>query len=136
MIEGQKKIFNDLDTRAQMLDLRRSGYSYKAIAIKYGVDHTTIIYHCRRAGLLLDGIQPTVKVNKLKRGCGMIGASSDDLGSGVVSVINVEGQRPGWHKDEHGDWICLGRTTVELKQEEQSRKKRELDRQRIAMLSY
>ena len=36
-----------------MLSLRQSGRSYVDIARHYGVDHTTIIYHCEKAGLLL-----------------------------------------------------------------------------------
>lgn len=51
--EGARHIFNDLEMKAEMLALRMEGYSFKDISRKYGVDHTTIIHHCRKAGLLI-----------------------------------------------------------------------------------
>ena len=35
----------------QILNLRREGYSFVFIANQFGKDHTTIIYHCQKAGL-------------------------------------------------------------------------------------
>ena len=51
--------FSDPNVKEEMLDLRRQGYSYVEIARKYHADHTTILYHCKKAGLILgrDAIQ-------------------------------------------------------------------------------
>lgn len=35
----------------EMLVLRSQGMSYTALGRKYGKDHTTIMYHCRRFGI-------------------------------------------------------------------------------------
>ena len=42
---------------AEMLELRRQGYTFADIARKYGADHTTIMFHCQRAGLALNRTQ-------------------------------------------------------------------------------
>lgn len=47
------RIFSDPQKRANMLKLRIRGYSYVRLARKYNVDHTTIIYHCKEAGIAL-----------------------------------------------------------------------------------
>ncbi len=36
------------ETLADILRLRMEGWSYKKIGKKYGLDHTTILYHCRK----------------------------------------------------------------------------------------
>jgi hypothetical protein len=50
---GKGTVFSEPAVKAEMLSLRRAGYSYIQIARKYGVDHSTIVYHCKKAGLLL-----------------------------------------------------------------------------------
>lgn len=32
----------------EMLQLRRDGWSYRKLAKKYGLDHTSIMYHCHK----------------------------------------------------------------------------------------
>jgi hypothetical protein len=51
---GRGHTFSNQMIREEMLDFRRKGYSYIDIARKYNSDHTTILYHCRRAGLVLN----------------------------------------------------------------------------------
>jgi len=50
---GRGHTFLDKKTKEEMLDLRRKGYTYFEIARKYNSTHTTIVYHCKRAGLFL-----------------------------------------------------------------------------------
>lgn len=47
------KVFKNLKKKAEMLSQRKAGRSYVDLARHYGVDHTTIIYHCEKAGLLV-----------------------------------------------------------------------------------
>lgn len=35
----------------RMIELRKLGWAYSALAREFGKDHTTIMYHCRRLGL-------------------------------------------------------------------------------------
>lgn len=46
-------IFSNPKKKENMLILRIKNYSYEKIAARYGVDHTTIIYHCKEAGITL-----------------------------------------------------------------------------------
>lgn len=45
--------FLDPAVKEEMIDYRRQGYSYVEIGRKYHVHHSTIIYHCQKAGLTL-----------------------------------------------------------------------------------
>jgi hypothetical protein len=46
-------IFSNQNIKEEMLSLREHGYPYVDLARKYNCIHTTIIYHCRKAGLVL-----------------------------------------------------------------------------------
>ena len=48
-----ERLFRDPEVKAEMLDLRRQGYTFSDIARKYGADCTTILFHCQIAGLAL-----------------------------------------------------------------------------------
>ena len=49
---GRKHIFDNPTKRAEMLAYRAAGYTYPELALYYGVHHTTILYHCRKAGFM------------------------------------------------------------------------------------
>lgn len=44
----KERKFKDEHKRTEMLNLRRSGWTYEAIAIIYGVDHSSIYFWCKR----------------------------------------------------------------------------------------
>jgi hypothetical protein len=67
--------FSDPEVKKEMLDLRRKGYSYMEIARKYSVDHTSILYHCQKAGLTLTE-EEKIKLFDLVKG----GRSSAEVG--------------------------------------------------------
>ena len=46
-------VFEDPKKKAEMLAYRAAGYSYLQLACYYGVDHSTLIYHCRKAGMVV-----------------------------------------------------------------------------------
>src|SRR3990167_6884614 len=48
MKKGNKKLFLDEEKLQEMLELRKGGWSYNALAKKYGCDHTSIIYQCQK----------------------------------------------------------------------------------------
>ena len=48
---GHGHVFDDPEKKNQMLAYRVLGYSYVQLAYYYGVDHTTILYHCKKANL-------------------------------------------------------------------------------------
>jgi len=36
---------------AQIVEMRRQGHSFAEIGLLFGKDHTTILFHCRKAGI-------------------------------------------------------------------------------------
>ena len=59
-----KKVFRDPDLLNEMLDLARLGKSWSELARRYRVDHTSIIWRCKTAGITLQD-KATVKKNIL-----------------------------------------------------------------------
>lgn len=49
--------FWDKETKAEMLELRKMGCSLKDLAVLFDVDHTTIIYHCQAARIILTKVE-------------------------------------------------------------------------------
>ena len=49
----KKNIFDNPRVKKEMLILRIRGYSSVTLARRYGVNHTTILYHCRQAGICI-----------------------------------------------------------------------------------
>jgi DNA-binding CsgD family transcriptional regulator len=49
---GQGNVFRNPKKKAEMLNFRSLGYTYPQLALYYGVDHSTLIYHVKKAGLL------------------------------------------------------------------------------------
>lgn len=50
----------------EMLVLRRQGWSTVALGARYNKDHTTIVYHCRKAGLIHTVMHITTTSTMLK----------------------------------------------------------------------
>jgi transposase len=49
--DGYQKVFQNKEKREEMLELARKGLSWSEIARMYGVNHTSIMYHCAKAGI-------------------------------------------------------------------------------------
>ena len=68
MKKGNKKLFlEDEEKLQEMLELRKSGWSYHALAKKYGCDHSSIIYQCQKNGVFNNNIQTTRIVSEVKK---------------------------------------------------------------------
>lgn len=52
MNKGGRPVGFDLE---EMLELRRKGWSFKALGFKYGKDHTTMVHHCHRNNVHPEG---------------------------------------------------------------------------------
>jgi hypothetical protein len=63
--QGFGRIFSNPKVKMEMLSLRLAGYSYHQIALKYGVDHTTIVHHCKNAGLTIGGVRERRRMQEL-----------------------------------------------------------------------
>ena len=60
-MRGRGNIFEDGTKLIEMLSLRQQGVGPSELGRRYGVDHTTIIYHCKRNGLVMPrGMQQTI----------------------------------------------------------------------------
>jgi DNA-binding CsgD family transcriptional regulator len=62
------RIFTKPEVREEMLSLRRQGYSFSAIARRYGADHTTIIFHCQAEKLALTKKQKEIMCDLVREG--------------------------------------------------------------------
>lgn len=67
MLFGATKIFTPEKIK-EVINLRKMGYPYSVLAKKYKVDHTTIIYHCRDAGISLRRCQKKIINSLLSQG--------------------------------------------------------------------
>lgn len=50
-MRNYSKVFRESGLLEEMLSLREEGWAYNQLARKYNVDHTSIRYHCIKAGL-------------------------------------------------------------------------------------
>jgi len=81
MLRSRK--FADPEIKKEMLNLRLQGLSYNEISKRYNADYSTIIYHCKEAGL-------TLKTEVKKQLFGMLieGSPCDD----IVNKLNIPKQ--------------------------------------------
>lgn len=66
MNRGRGKIFDDLRRLNEMISARQSGVGPSELARRYGVDHSTIIYHCRRNGVTKENVERVVVTQKVR----------------------------------------------------------------------
>lgn len=52
-MRGRGNIFKDHQRLNEMLALRRQNVGPSQLGVRYGVDHSTIIYHCKRNGVVV-----------------------------------------------------------------------------------
>src|SRR3990167_7592683 len=57
MRKGDKKLFLEEGKLQEMFKLRERGWSYNALAKKYGCDHTSIIHQCQKNSIFNNNIQ-------------------------------------------------------------------------------
>lgn len=48
MRKGDHKIFRDQQKLQEMLSLRQQGWSLLKLAVRYGINHTSILYWCKK----------------------------------------------------------------------------------------
>lgn len=111
---------DDPSKKEEMVQLRKAGYSLTDIARKYGVDHTTIIYHCRAAGIKAGDIHTKKGMKRLV----------------PTAPKQKDVRQKLWRLDGNGEWVRRGMTDTERKQAQLSRKRQKLEQKRIEMLTY
>jgi hypothetical protein len=52
-MRGRGHIFEDLHKLNEMIAMRQQGIGPSKLAVRFGVDHSTIIYHCKRNGVVV-----------------------------------------------------------------------------------
>jgi len=71
-------IFKDKNIKDEMLKLRREGFSYSYLSKRFKVNHSTIIYHCRKEGIAIpraeiimyrdsEDVTPTPPIRKIEK---------------------------------------------------------------------
>lgn len=61
MTKGKSQIFKDPNKLQEMFTLRKAGWSSTLLSKKYGCDHTTILYECRKYGIYPERL---IRINK------------------------------------------------------------------------
>lgn len=61
------KVFRDKERLKQMLELANKGWSYVALGKHFGCDHTSILYQCRKNGVLKNLYRKNRKLFFIKR---------------------------------------------------------------------
>ena len=120
MNRGRGDVFSDLNKLNEMLSLRVQGAGPSVLGAKYGVDHSTIIYHCKRAGVQVPGVR------------GMIIVASGVAMGTVIPIVKerktkvvVQGAVAVVQYDFDGEILNQGKNYAEYIAE---RKKREEDK--------
>ena len=82
---GNRKKFLNQALLTEMLNLRRNGFSYNILAVMFGVDRTSLSFHCDRYE-----IKPEEVINF----------------KGIVSTFLPKPEAPKW-KIVNGDRYCI-----------------------------
>lgn len=129
-MRGRKRIFENLQRLNEMLALRRQGVGPSYLGNLYHVDHSTIIYHCRRNGVLMPRQKSTMIV------------SSGMLALAAQEKIVLERRRIVVHKDApmvlidfDGSPVNRGRTYAEYL-EQRNKRDAQIKKERINNFKY
>lgn len=139
---GHGHVFDDPAKKAEMLKYREQGYAYADIARLYGVDHTTIMYHCRKArqdGTLVESGsgQEGPKLVSTKAKLTPPPPRPPRFKKPTLTQLReAEEIRPGWMLGDKNEWFCCGKSFAERKREDARKKKSDLERRRLEMLQY
>lgn len=155
--------FDDPDIKKEMLELRATGqWSFVKLADKYGVDKTTIQYHCAKAGyhVFKDPVKIAQLVDQIRRKSLTIDQAASKFGvprtvieyhctrariSGIVIVRprwrpvkarKPKSERPGWMLNERNEWVSLGKSPRQRRLFEKERRKKLLEIRQRELLSY
>lgn len=163
-LNGPGDVFKDPVKLKEMLDLRRAAgpdSSYHSLAEKYTVSHSSILYHCRKAGLMPFEDQEVladmlvyaqtgtcytelaekykVHPNVILHYCHRAGVTpvhpARDLDPKAPNQRPVD-IRPGWRRDQDGQWINLGMNDDVWRKHKSDKKKRQLEATRKQLLTY
>lgn len=111
---GRGHIFDDVKKLNEMLNRRMLGEGASQLGAFYGVDHSTIIYHCKRSGMQFPG-----KNDKIIVSSGIIAISIGGMTIRRTPKVTVPDLT-----DFDGDTINPGRTYAEYVEIENERKKK------------
>lgn len=157
-------VFKDPAKLNEMLDLRRGAgpdSSYHSLADKYQVSHSSILYHCRKAGLMpfekpevLEEmltlaragtwytelaekykVHPNVVLHYCHRAKVVPSIPPRDLDPNAPNQKPVD-IRPGWRRDANGEWINLGMNDEAWKKHKTALNKLKLEETRKKLLAY
>ena len=112
---GRGHIFEDMQKLNEMLQLRMQGYGPSTLANRYGVDHSTIIYHCKKSGLQMPGVRGIIIVSS---GMELMNRERKPRvvvrGATITVVIDFDGSKINQGKD-YAEYVA------EAKKKEQDR---------------
>lgn len=113
---GRGHVFDDVAKLNEMLNRRMMGEGVAKLGAMYGVDHSTIIYHCKRSGMQFPGKHDNIVVSS-----GIIAISIG--GMGIRRPI--QSTQPDLI-DFDGDRINPGKTYAEYVAEDIKRRKKKI----------
>ena len=109
MTRGRGHVFDDMQKLSEMLRLRQQNVGPSELGRMYGVDHTTIIYHAKRYGVVV----PQNTGNKTR-----VHVVQTDIEITVVPVVRhprvtISNNIPRVQVDFDGDVLNPGKTYAE-----------------------
>jgi hypothetical protein len=105
IMRGRGHIFEDPRVLNEMLMLRQKGVGPSDLGRHYAVDHTTIIYHCKRYGVLMPRTAPRATITSVV----MDGTQVSGARPRVVVTVKSAQVMTDWN----GEVLCKGKTYAE-----------------------
>ena len=158
---GHKCVFKNKARKEELLQGRKNGLSIIALSKKFNVDHSTVIYHLQKAGLIIDKHERKKMIRDVKKTKNLTEVakkynihensvifwsrnSQIDLSKCVyipwkkkeTNKTSSKNKRPGWMPDEKGGWICLGKNMSQINKEKAIKRKKEQEEYRNKLLDY
>lgn len=125
------------DVRDTIFGLIKQGFSKEQVIEQLKISGTVVDFYCYRYGqegtkifgrtnLHLEPVAPrTPKIIK------------DQVTPPTKAIqTRIDDRGVEWRDDGHGGWICNGKSEKQYKQEANEKKKKDLEKKRLAMLSY
>ena len=107
----EKKFNRDPDMLMEMLELRKDGWSLTALGQKYGVDHTSVLYQCRKFNVAKSATQQ-INITQVREMLGVGRLTIDRrLANGFGETYNK------WYVMPDGERINRGKTYAQYMQE-------------------
>ena len=116
-MRGRGHVFEDGRTLNEMLMLRQKGVGPSDLGRHYSVDHSTIIYHCKRYGIVMPRTAPKATITQVITN----GMQVSDARPKVVVTISTARVVTDWNGEvlnkgkTYGEYIAFTRRQEQIR---------------------